>query len=77
MALSKEFRIRERHAIEFRADAFNVTNSFRSGIPQAAGAAGNAAGGAGIGTTFGTATFGQITSALDPRIVQLAMKYSF
>jgi hypothetical protein len=77
MALSKEFRIRERHAIEFRADAFNVTNSFRSGVPQAAGAAGNAAGGAGIGTTFGTATFGQITNALDPRIVQLAMKYSF
>jgi hypothetical protein len=77
MALSKEFRIRERHALEFRADAFNVTNSFRSGIPQAAGAAGNAAGGAGIGTTFGTSTFGQITTALDPRIVQLALKYSF
>ena len=77
LAIAKEFAIHENHRIEFRAEAFNVTNSFRSGIPQAAGAAGNAAGGSGLGTTFGTSTFGQITSALDPRIMQLALKYAF
>jgi hypothetical protein len=77
LALAKEFRFREKHKIEFRAEAFNVTNSFRAGIPQAAGAAGLAAGGSGVSTTFGTSTFGQITSALDPRILQVALKYAF
>jgi hypothetical protein len=77
MALAKEFRIVENHKIEFRAEAFNLSNSFRAGIPQAAGSAGLAAGGSGLGTIFGTPTFGQITSALDPRIVQMALKYSF
>jgi len=77
LAIAKEFRIREQHRIEFRAEAFNLTNSFRSGIPQAPGSTGLAAGGSGIGTTFGTPTFGQITTALDPRILQVALKYSF
>jgi hypothetical protein len=35
------------------------------------------AGGSGLVTTFGAANFGHITSALDPRIVQLALKYVF
>ncbi len=35
LAIAKEFRIRENHKIEFRAEAFNLTNSFRAGIPQA------------------------------------------
>jgi hypothetical protein len=77
MALAKVFRIVENHAIEFRAEAFNLPNAFRAGIPEAVGAAGLAAGGSGLNTTFGSPTFGQITSALDPRIVQFALKYSF
>jgi hypothetical protein len=77
LALAKEFRIHEQHRVEFRAEAFNLTNSFRSGVPYAPGASGLAAGGSGLGTTFGTSTFGQITSALDPRIVQLALRYIF
>jgi hypothetical protein len=77
LALAKEFRIREQHRIEFRAEAFNLTNSFRSGVPYAPGASGLAAGGSGIGTTIGTSTFGQITTALDPRILQLALRYIF
>jgi hypothetical protein len=28
-------------------------------------------------TTFGAANFGTVTSALDPRILQLALKYQF
>ena len=31
----------------------------------------------GIGTVFGTSTFGQITTALDPRILQLALRFIF
>ena len=77
LALAKEFRIIENHKIEFRAEAFNLTNSFRAGIPEAPGASGLTAGGSGVGTTFGLPTFGQITTALDPRILQLALRYSF
>jgi hypothetical protein len=36
-----------------------------------------AAGASGLGTTFGTSTFGEITSAQDPRILQLALKLVF
>ena len=73
MALSREFPIREAYRFEVRAEAFNLTNSFRAGISLPA----LTAGASGVNTTFGTPTFGQITSALDPRIIQLAMKFSF
>jgi hypothetical protein len=72
-AVSREFVIREGYRFEFRAEAFNVTNSFRAGVSLPSLAAGSS----GLNTTFGTPTFGQITSALDPRILQLAMKFSF
>ena len=71
--LSREFRFRERHTITFRAEAFNVTNSFRAGISLPS----LAAGASGLNLTFGTPTFGQITSAQDPRILQMAMIYAF
>jgi hypothetical protein len=35
------------------------------------------AGASGLGLTFGTAQFGQITSSQDPRILQLALKFMF
>lgn len=72
-ALSREFVIREGYRFEVRGEAFNITNSFRAGVSLPS----NLAGGSGVNTTFGTPTFGQITSALDPRIVQLAMKFTF
>jgi hypothetical protein len=77
LAVAKEFRVREHQTVEFRAEAFNLTNSFRAGVPYTPGAAGLGAGGSGVGTTFGTSTFGQITTALDPRIMQLALRYIF
>ena len=77
LALAKEFRIYENHKIEFRAEAFNLMNSFRAGVPSAPGASGLGAGGSGVSTVIGTPTFGNITSALDPRIMQLALRYSF
>lgn len=72
-ALSREFRIREAYSFEIRGEAFNITNSFRAGVSLPSLAAGTS----GVNTTFGTPTFGQITSALDPRIVQLAAKFTF
>ncbi len=62
-ALSREFPVREGYRLEFRAEAFNITNSFRAGVSIPALNAGTS----GVNTTFGTPTFGQITSALDPK----------
>ncbi len=73
MEVSREFPIRERLRFEIRGEAFNLTNSFRAGVSLPS----LTAGGSGVNTTFGTPTFGQITSALDPRIVQVAAKVSF
>ena len=61
-ALSKEFRFRETQKLEFRAEAYNVLNSFRPGNPV---------------TALNSPIFGQIINALDPRIMQFALKYVF
>ena len=63
-AVSRQFQIREGQKLEFRAEAFNVTNSLRRGNP---------------GATSGNAnTFGRITSSQGgPRIMQFAIKYVF
>jgi hypothetical protein len=47
---------------EIRVDAFNVTNSLHPGNPN---------------TTFGSATFGQITSANDPRLIRFGFRFVF
>jgi hypothetical protein len=62
MALSRIFQPREAQRIEFRAEAFNVTNSLIKGNPNMA---------------FNSNTFGQINSARDARVMQFALKYSF
>ena len=49
-------------AIELRAEVFNLLNTANFGAPAA---------------TAGAANFGTITSALDPRVVQLAVKFWF
>jgi len=61
-ALSRIFRFRETQSLEFRAEAYNVTNSFRPGNP---------------GTAINSNTFGQIRTSLSPRITQFALKYMF
>jgi hypothetical protein len=60
MALQKSTRIRENMAVEFRAEFFNLFNHTQFNNP-----AGN----------FSSGQFGQVTSARDPRIGQLAMKF--
>jgi hypothetical protein len=61
-ALSRTFALNETQKLEFRAEAFNVTNSFRMEDPTAA---------------FNSGLFGQVTTAKDPRIMQFALKYVF
>jgi hypothetical protein len=63
VALSRIFRFRETQRLEFRAEAYNVTNSFRPGNPAT-----------GLNSA---STFGVIRTALDPRILQFALKYVF
>ena len=62
LALSSTFQVRETQKLEFRAEAFNVTNSVQLNDPV---------------TNLNSGNFGQITSAKDPRIMQFALKYVF
>jgi hypothetical protein len=62
MALARTFRFRESQSMEFRAEAYNVLNTFRPGS---------------INTSLSSAQFGRIRTALDPRILQFALKYLF
>jgi len=62
MALSRIFRIGETQNIEFRAEAYNFTNSYRAGNPV---------------TALNSFAFGRILSSLDPRIMQFALRYVF
>jgi hypothetical protein len=61
-AVSRVFKVRENQTVEFRAEAYNLTNSVRKGAPA---------------TALNNGTFGQINTALDPRILQFALKYVF
>jgi hypothetical protein len=61
-ALSRTFAFSEDKRLEFRAEAFNLTNSYRRNNPV---------------NSFNNPLFGQVTSAQDPRIMQFALKYLF
>jgi hypothetical protein len=62
MSLSRAFRFKESRQVEFRAEAYNVTNSFRPIDPN---------------TSLTNSQFGQIRDSLPPRIMQFALKYMF
>ena len=64
VALSRSFQLRERQRIEFRAEAFNLTNSLHMDPTK-------------LTVTLNSGSFGQVTGALDPRIMQFALKYFF
>ena len=57
-------RLTESQRFELRWEAYNVTNSFRAGD-------------FGNNVALSSPTFGQIRTALDPRILQFALKYAF
>jgi len=62
MALYKDFRVTEHQTIQFRAELFNIFNHTNFNSIQ---------------TTYGASNFGQATGALDPRIVEFALRYQF
>lgn len=63
-ALLKDFRITESKKIQFRAEAFNALNHANFGAD-------------GVVTNVSDSRFGQVTSASEPRDVQLALKFLF
>ena len=62
LAMIRRIPLPARMTLEIRAEAFNVTNTPPFGTPNG---------------TFGSAAFGTITSAGDPRVIQLAAKVIF
>jgi hypothetical protein len=62
MSFFKNNRITESVNLQFRAEFFNIFNHANFN---------------GINTTFGSGAFGRVTSARDPRIVQLGLKLGF
>ena len=62
LSLFKNIDFHRNQQIQLRIEAFNIWNQEQFRLP---------------GNQIGTPTFGQITSAEDGRIVQLAIKYSF
>jgi hypothetical protein len=62
LALTRRIGVGERGTIELRTEIFNLLNTPNLGAPNA---------------VLGAANFGTITTALDPRVVQLALKVLF
>ena len=60
--MHKDFPIRESFKVQFRFETFNALNNVKLGLPD-----GNRSG----------ATFGRITAAGDPRILQFALGMAF
>jgi hypothetical protein len=61
-ALTRRIPLRSGQAIELRAEVFNLLNTPNLGTPNA---------------VAGVANFGTITTAFDPRVAQLALKFVF
>lgn len=62
-ALEKQFKIRERHVVEFKAEFFNVPNTVNFGDPTGA---------------MNNANFGKITTQrTNPRQIQFSLRYRF
>jgi hypothetical protein len=62
MGLTRSFRVGGERQVQFRAEVFNVFNRVHLNNPVSA---------------LNSPNFGLITSAADPRIVQLALKFTF
>lgn len=70
LSIIKDFSIKERARIQFRAESFNVANHVNLGFPNATFVPGT-------NGLNNSSTFGTITSARDARSIQLGMKLIF
>jgi hypothetical protein len=62
MALYKDFQVTEHDTFEFRSEFFNIFNHTNF---------------SGVSLNYGAGNFGQVTSALDPRIIELVLRFQF
>jgi hypothetical protein len=62
MALYKDFHLSEKKLIEFRSEFFNIFNHTNL---------------SGVSLNYGAGNFGQVTSALDPRIMEMVLRFQF
>ena len=60
--LFKNFRFRERYAVQYRAEFFNLFNHANLGMPNA---------------SVISPSFGRITSTSGPRVIEMALKFVF
>ena len=70
MAMYKDFKIKERNSFEFRSEFFNTFNhtnfnAVSTGLTQL------------VSPGVYSGTYGQVTSARDPRIIELVLRYQF
>ena len=61
-AITRTFQVRENQKLEFRGEAFNVTNSLIPGNPT---------------NSLSSNTFGQILTSGDARVMQFALRLDF
>jgi hypothetical protein len=78
-ALSRIFKINDRHSVQARADVFNILNhaNFVGAISPAGGTSYPTFSNGVNPNNLSTSSFGRIQSAFDPRIVQFALKTFF
>ena len=73
-ALSKSIRFTERFSLDLRLEAFGATNTPQFYFNNTNG---TPSGGTAAGTTLGSSSFGDITSAGGGRVLQLGLKFNF
>ena len=71
LALSRDFKLMERFTLQVRSEAFNLFNRPNFSGPNSLGL------NLGPNANISSSTFGQITTAGDPRILQASMKLIF
>ena len=82
LSLSRQFKFSERHALQVRADAFNVGNNFVPAFsgtnpPTQGGTAAPISPAVPAFAALNSAQFGQILTAFPTRKIQFALKYTF